>query len=180
MGNAHLAGRQLLWRCHCSCCPCVYCEATVNVPSLAWAYRAPTSRFHFDLHLLTTNNCVSKPVYQKVQTVMGVSRATGVRLLQAQQYEYCAELKIRFLITKSLWTSLGSSKDPKQPTANSSLQFHSSVLSSPHWQPRVPLLMGRNSLARIQAAWLRTSVTPWTSETRANRRQSRNRAPEPG
>lgn len=49
-----------------------------------WADRALTSCLDLDFHLLTTNNCVSKPVYHKVQTVMGVSRATGVHLLQVQ------------------------------------------------------------------------------------------------
>lgn len=99
MGNAHLAGRWQPWRCHLSCCFCVSCEATVSMPSLC--LRAPISSFDLDLHLWTTNNCVSKPVYHKVQTVMGVSRATKVHLRWARQYGHCAELKRFFLVTIS-------------------------------------------------------------------------------
>lgn len=101
-------------------------------PQQVWTDRPSTSSFDLDLCLFTTNNCVSKPVYLfKAWTVVGVSGQLESTYFRCRQCGCCAELKSHLHIAsaKSLWASLRNSKDPKQATANSSFQFHSSVLS---------------------------------------------------
>lgn len=74
MGNAHLAWRQQPWKCHFSRCLCIFCEATASVASLQTAL-------------------VSKPVYHKVQTVMGVSGQLESTYFRRRQCGYCGEQK---------------------------------------------------------------------------------------
>lgn len=132
-------------------------------PHYTWADGAPTSSFDLDLHLLTTNNCVLKPVYRKVQNVMGVSRATGVHLLQAQKKWVLCRTKKSLPChnqQRACELPLGTQKIPNSTQQIPLSSFTAQYSPLGYWQHREPLLMERNSLARIQAAWLRTSVTP--------------------
>lgn len=55
---------------------------------------------------------------------------------------------------------LGAQQIPNKPQQIPLSSFTAQYFPLRYWQFRVPLLLGRNSSARIQAAWLRTSVTP--------------------
>lgn len=110
---------------------------------------------HLALILTFTVNCVPKPVYNKVQTVMGVSRATGVHLLKVQTILVLCRTKKSLPHhnqQRACELPLGTQKIPNSPQQISFSSFTAQYSPLGYWQLRVLLLMGRNSLARIQIA----------------------------
>lgn len=68
-------------------------------PHYPWADKALTSSFDLDLHLLTMNKRVRKPVYHKAEPAVGVSRAARVQVLWAQTAGVLCATRSCFFVT---------------------------------------------------------------------------------
>lgn len=132
----------------------------------------------FTVNFWHTNNCV-KTCLPHSTNCMGVSRATGIHLLQSKAIWVLSTTEKSLPCHSQQRThsaSLGNSKDPNKSRANSSVQFHNSFFS--------PVILGAESITAEGKEFLSKNSSIhwflWTSETEASRRKSRNQTPESG
>lgn len=99
--------------------------------------------------------------------------ATGVHLFRVQTVWFLCRTKKATSILhqpRVCELSLGTQKIPNKPQQIPLSSFTAQYFPLRYWQLRVLLLLGRNSLARIQAAGLRTSVIPIDVWNRSNQK----------